>query len=99
MHTPFDDRGLDVEPLLTENRLVALAATDPLADRASLRLADLAGKTLPDETPAERGALPPGEGPPARLDLAQIFSLIELGRMVWFPPDSVARRHPRTAIA
>jgi len=36
---------------------------------------------------------------PARLDLAQIFSLIELGRMVWFPPDSVARRHPRPAIA
>src|SRR4051812_47067959 len=45
---PFDGRGMDVEPLLTEPRLVALAADDPLAARTDLRLADLAGRTLPD---------------------------------------------------
>ncbi|MEV1177353.1 LysR family substrate-binding domain-containing protein, partial [Nonomuraea sp. NPDC049784] len=52
--SPFDDRGLDVEPLLTEPRLVALAATDPLAARSCLRLADLAGRRLPDGTPADQ---------------------------------------------
>lgn len=96
---PFDDRGLDVEPLLTEPRLVALAASDPLAARPCLCLADLAGRTLPDGTRADQDGLPPAEPPPAGLDLAQIFNLIELGRMVWFPPASVARRHTRPTIA
>ncbi|TDC74021.1 LysR family transcriptional regulator [Streptomyces hainanensis] len=103
-----DDRGLDVEPLLTEPRLVALASTDPLADRPRLRVADLAGRTLPDGTPADRDGRPPtavtagpsplAEAPPRRLDLAQIFNLIELGSIVWFPPASVARRHPRPGV-
>ena len=119
---PFDERGVDVEPLLTEPRLLALAADDPLAARPTLRVADLAGRILPDGTPvpADRGYLPPtsfdagqaaqggreGQSRPAmpgvrsgRLDLAQIVSLIELGRMIWFPPESVARRHPRPGIA
>ncbi|HEX6450404.1 MAG TPA: LysR family transcriptional regulator [Trebonia sp.] len=52
---PFDDRGLDSEPLLTEPFLIAIAADDPLAARASLRLADLAGWSLPDGSPAEQG--------------------------------------------
>jgi DNA-binding transcriptional LysR family regulator len=57
--TPLDDRGLDVEPLLTEPRVVALAAADPLAARSCLHLADLAGRVLPDGTPADREGLPP----------------------------------------
>jgi hypothetical protein len=112
-----DLRGLDIEPLLTEPRLVALAATDPLSTRPSLCLAELAGRMLPDGTPAEGDGLPAAatgngrrrsgqterrpvaEAPPTGLDLAQIFNLIELGRMVWFPPASVARRHSRPTIA
>ncbi|WP_327100250.1 LysR family transcriptional regulator [Nocardia vinacea] len=98
--TPFDDRGLDVEPLLTEPRLVALAASDPLAARTTLCLADLAGRTLPDGTPADRdGLAPPPEPPRPVLDLAQLFNLVELGNIIWFPPTSVARRHPRPGIA
>jgi DNA-binding transcriptional LysR family regulator len=110
--TPFDEHGLDVEPLLTEPRLVALAASDPLAARPDLRLSDLAGRTLPDGTAAEQGGLhhapaashapAGGDGNgsrPARLDLAQIFSLVELGSIVWFPPISLARRHPRPHLA
>jgi DNA-binding transcriptional LysR family regulator len=100
--TPFDERGLDTEPLLTEPRLVALAATDPLAARKRLRLADLAGRALPDGTPADRDGLSPASPADNRrpaLDLAQIFNLIELGSIVWFPPASVARRHPRPDIA
>ncbi|MFC1443083.1 LysR family transcriptional regulator [Streptacidiphilus sp. N1-10] len=52
---PVDQHGLDYEPLLTEPFLIALAATDPLAARLSLRLADLAGRSLPDGSPAEEG--------------------------------------------
>ncbi|WP_063038468.1 LysR family transcriptional regulator [Nocardia pseudovaccinii] len=97
---PFDDRGLDIEPLLTEPRLVALAASDPLAARATLCLADLAGRLLPDGTHADRDGLVPLSGTPRPVrDLAQIFNLIELGDSIWFPPASVARRHPRPGIA
>jgi DNA-binding transcriptional LysR family regulator len=114
---PFDDRGLDLEPLLTEPRVLALAADDPLAARTSLRLADLAGRALPDGTPADRDGLtaasphgsdrrppatpsvPTAEPAPRQLDLAQIFTLVETGSIVWFPPASLARRHPRPGIA
>ncbi len=111
LSTPFDERGLDIEPLITEPRLVALAATDPLAARTSLCLADLAGRRLPDGSAAELGGNPPaadgaggGTQPPAaapaaRLDIAQIFNLIEVGDVVWFPPVSIARLHPRPHIA
>ncbi|MEV6334661.1 LysR family transcriptional regulator [Nocardia vinacea] len=100
LSTPYDDRGLDVEPLLTEPRLVALAASDPLAARATLCLADLGGRTLPDGIPADRDGLAlSSETPRPVRDLAQIFNLVELGNSVWFPPSSVARRHPRPGIA
>lgn len=52
---PFDDRGLDYEPLVTEPLLVAVAAADPLAARPCLRLADLAGRSLPGGFPADQG--------------------------------------------
>lgn len=84
----FDDRELDFEPLVTEPRLVALAASDPLAARDSLCVGDLEGLPRPEDF-----------APSARLDLAQIFSLVELGRLVWFPPVSVALRHARPGIA
>ncbi|MCA2228425.1 LysR family transcriptional regulator [Nonomuraea aurantiaca] len=103
---PFDDHGLDSEPLLSEPRLVALAATDPLADRPQLRLADLGGRILPDGSPAGQDGQSPrstsNASPadrPRRLDMSQIFSLIEVGSIIWFPPVSVARRHPRPGIA
>ncbi|MFF0521101.1 LysR family transcriptional regulator [Actinomadura nitritigenes] len=113
-----DDRGLDVEPLLTEPRLVALAASDPLATRSSLSLSDFAGRVLPDGRPAELGGLPPGpdgggDGGPGRpaargsfaesrrpvRDLTELFSLVELGGVIWFVPVSIARRHARPGIA
>lgn len=113
------DPALDTEPLLVEQRFVALAADDPLAARSSLSLADLAGRVLPDGSPAETDGRRPSDADvhlvpaaatgPARkevtnaergpLDLAQIFSLIEVGSIVWFPPASLARRHPRDGIA
>ncbi|MGW4941190.1 LysR family transcriptional regulator [Actinoplanes sp. NPDC004185] len=97
---PYLDPDLDVESLLTEPRVVALAATDPLADQPALSLSDLAGRKLPDGSPADRGGFrrPPAEVSGAGLDLAQIFNLVELGSIVWFPPRSVARRHPRPGL-
>src|SRR4051794_25861393 len=65
--TPFDQRGLDAEPLATEPRLVALATEDPLATRPWLHLHDLAGRLLPDGSPAEEGGTqPPRDGTPRR---------------------------------
>jgi len=98
--TPFDERGLDYEPLLTGPRLVALAANDPLAARTTIRLKDLAGRKLPDGTAAELGGTeprPPGHR--ASFDLSQIFNLVEVGSIVWFLPDFLAGRFPRPNIA
>jgi len=99
--TPFDDRGLDHEVLLTEPRVVALAADDPLAARTHLRLADTEGRKLPDGSPAEEGGTRLPREPVARplTDIAQIFNMVELGNVIWYVPLSVARRHPRPAIA
>lgn len=98
--TPFDDRGLDVETLLTEDRLVALAADDPLAAGGRLSLADLTGRRLPDGSPAEEGGQRlPADPPVPHMDIAQIFNLVELGTVIWFVPASVTRRHVRPGIA
>ncbi len=91
---PFDDHGLDSEPLLTEPllaALAALAAADPLAARTQLYLA---GRRLPGGSLASHGRV----ARPAS-NLAEIFSLVETGSVVFFVPASVARRYPRSGIA
>lgn len=47
LHAPFDAHGLDAEPLLSEPRVVALAAAHRLTRRRRLTLADLAGEPFP----------------------------------------------------
>ncbi len=47
LRTPFDQRGLDTELLLTEPRVAVLSAGHPLAGRPELRRADLAGQPMP----------------------------------------------------
>ncbi|MFF3304396.1 LysR family transcriptional regulator [Streptomyces sp. NPDC002908] len=98
---PFDGRGLDSEPLLTEPVLLALSATDPLAARTELSLADLADRVLLGGTPADHGRPTEpraGMAQPAS-NLSEIFSLVETGSIVFVTPSSVARRYPRSQIA
>ncbi|MCD5349411.1 LysR substrate-binding domain-containing protein [Kineosporia mesophila] len=97
--TTFDGRGLDSEPLITGPRVVALAASDPLAARTSLRLSDLAGRLLPNGMPAEQWFSGTTGGQYRPLDLSQIFNLIEVGSAVWFLPAWLAERTPRPGIA
>jgi DNA-binding transcriptional LysR family regulator len=47
VRSPFDGRGLDVETLRTEARVVALAAGHRLAGRRRVPLAELAGEPVP----------------------------------------------------
>jgi DNA-binding transcriptional LysR family regulator len=95
--TPFDPRGLDSELLLTEPNLVALAATDPLSTQESLTLSDFKGRELPDGSDASEGPQRPNRGP-SRLDMTQIFNLIEVGTLIFFVPASGARRYTRPDI-
>ncbi|GAA2712522.1 MULTISPECIES: LysR family transcriptional regulator [Actinoplanes] len=97
--TPFDERGIDSEPLVTGPRLVAMAASDPLAARTGLRLVDLTGRLLPYGTPAEKGLPTPPFDHHEPLDHSQIFSLIEVGAAVWFLPVWLAERFDRPGIA
>src|SRR5580698_5826477 len=47
LRTPFDQRGLDTELLLTEPRVAVLPTDHRLAGRPELRRADLAGEPMP----------------------------------------------------
>ncbi|WP_052845131.1 LysR family transcriptional regulator [Streptomyces sp. NRRL S-31] len=57
VYLPVPD-GFETEPLTTEPRVVCLPATDPLARRPTLRLADLSGRPTvslaPEASPVER---------------------------------------------
>jgi DNA-binding transcriptional LysR family regulator len=96
---PFDDRGLDSEPLLTEPLVAALAATDPLAARTELCRADLAGRRLIGGPAASRSLESGSDAVRPAANLAEIFSLVEIGAVVFLAPVSVARRYRRPEIA
>jgi DNA-binding transcriptional LysR family regulator len=53
LHSPFDQRGIDLEPLRSEPRVAALATTHRLARRRRLRSSDLAGEPFPNWTAAD----------------------------------------------
>lgn len=89
LHSPQNDlAGLDAEELRTERQVVVLPDGHPLARRSSVRLADLAGETMP-HWPGT-----PGEGAtgPTVQDTGQLMQLIALGRMVAVVPESVRDR-------
>ena len=97
--TPFDGRGLDSEPLITGPRLVAIAASDPLAARSDLQLADLAGAASSLRHTGREGPSKPPFDHHEPLDHSQILNLTELGSTVWFLPSRLAERFARPGIA
>jgi DNA-binding transcriptional LysR family regulator len=89
LYTPLDDlRGLDWATLLVEDRFAVLPRGHRLAERHSVRLADLEHETLP----RWRGMGGPGTGPEVA-DMAQLTHLIAAGRTIAILPLS-ATGHP-----
>lgn len=98
IYTDFDAAGLDFEVLLEEPLVAALAATDPLAEREVIAIADLAAGHSSKSTgllwwPADSPEPSPPDG------LGQMVQLIELGELIAFLPESVAARYPRPGLA
>jgi DNA-binding transcriptional LysR family regulator len=73
--------GLDTETLLTEAPVAVLPASHPLAQRASLQMADLAGENL-HRKPADPGAMQ---------SISELMHLIALGRKVAVLPRVLTR--------
>ncbi|MEV0091994.1 LysR family transcriptional regulator [Streptomyces sp. NPDC050738] len=91
VHEPFDHTGLDAEPLISEARVVALAADHPLAAQDRVTLADLG---LTSDTVMRFIEETRKEG----RDLAQLLTLVGLGGPTPLLPASVAARYPRPGV-
>jgi DNA-binding transcriptional LysR family regulator len=91
LYAPFDDLdGLAHETLHVEDRVVIVRAGHRLAGRAEVRLADLAGETLPGWK-----GIPGGDGTgPQVTDVLQMFHLITVSRMIAVLPRSLVEPVP-----
>ncbi|MEV4163782.1 LysR family transcriptional regulator [Nonomuraea dietziae] len=100
--SPFDTRGLDIEPLTSEPRVAALPIGHELAPRAVLTRRDLVGLPTPQcphSTPDQRdywGGLS-SEGPTVR-DSSHLLETVALGQAVALIPLSLAERNHRDDI-
>ena len=91
LHRPHNDlSGLDAEELRTETQVVVLPEHHPLAQRASVPLAELAGETMPRWPGTPDG----GRTGPVVQDIGQLMQLITLRRLVAVVPASVRSRLP-----
>ncbi|MGW2746518.1 LysR family transcriptional regulator [Streptomyces sp. NPDC001450] len=100
---PLDDRRFDSAIVGLERRLCALAADDPLARRRSVRLADIAGRTL--FVDRRTGTATPELWPPdARPAVAETYdvddwlTVIAAGRGIGVTAESTANQYPRPGI-
>ncbi|WP_416564660.1 LysR family transcriptional regulator [Nocardia testacea] len=111
VHLPVP-AGLHAQPLVVEPRLACLSATDPLAARATLCLADLAEHPVAEMTPstfpegrAFWTAAPRPDGARVRLagshgrTVESLLSTVALTRAVAFVPATAARLYPRPDLA
>ncbi|MBO0849687.1 MAG: LysR family transcriptional regulator [Pseudonocardia sp.] len=79
LHTPHENvHGLDTETLMIEQRVAVLPSWHRLARRASLRLDDLRGETLP----RWHGVTADGATGPEVADVLQLKQLVALGRTI-----------------
>jgi DNA-binding transcriptional LysR family regulator len=94
LRTPYDDlAGFATEELLTEREVVVVRRDHRLANRTSVRMADLAGETFP-----RWSAEVEGPGPLIR-DTGQVTQLIALGRTIAVLPRSVRQHLRRDLVA
>lgn len=90
LYVPFDDTtGLAYETLLVEDRVAVLPAGHRLAGHACVRWADLDGETFPHW----RGIPSSGTGPEVT-DVAQLFPLVTIGRLIAVLPRSLVSPVP-----
>jgi DNA-binding transcriptional LysR family regulator len=91
LYAPFDDLdGLAHETLHAEERVVVVPSGHRLAGRPSVRMADLAGETLP-----RWKGVPGGDGTgPEVADVIQLFHMITVSRMIGVLPRSLVERRP-----
>ncbi|MBC2904180.1 LysR family transcriptional regulator [Streptomyces cupreus] len=100
---PLDDRRFDSALVGLERRLCAVADDDPLARRRSVRLADLAGRTLlvdrrTGTTTAE--LWPPGARPATEEthDVDDWLTVIATGRCVGMTAEATSHQYPRPGV-
>ncbi|MFF0410205.1 LysR family transcriptional regulator [Kitasatospora sp. NPDC004745] len=84
LREPFDTTGLRLLPVGEETRVACLPAAHPLARRAAITTADLAGETLLNAEPRRRTS-----------SLDEKFEVIALGAGVALVPASVAAMYSR----
>ncbi|MDQ1034763.1 DNA-binding transcriptional LysR family regulator [Streptomyces sp. V3I8] len=99
----LDERRFDSAIVGLERRLCALAADDPLARRRSVRLADLAGRTLlvDRRTGTTTTELWPPDARPATRETHDIddwLTAISTGRCVGMTAESTAHQYPRPGV-
>lgn len=104
---PIESRGIQVEPLFSENRVAVLPAGHPIADGRELRIDDLAALDLlqsPDAVPEWRDArrrlgLPAGRESGHPRDVEVKLERVAAGRGVAVLPASTAGFYTRPDIA
>ncbi|MEU4659163.1 LysR substrate-binding domain-containing protein [Streptomyces sp. NPDC023723] len=97
LYAPFDDlTGLAHRTLCTEGRVAVLPREHRLAARAELRLADLAGETLPRWKGVSWTGVPDDGSGPEITDVPQLVQLVMVGRVVAVLPRSLVEPvHPQ----
>ncbi|MFD0292515.1 LysR family transcriptional regulator [Streptomyces sp. NPDC127061] len=102
---PIEAPGLVAEVLFEEDRVAAVAADGPLADRTALRLTDLAGETVVLNTVSGTTTVdlwPPSARPTATLTVANTddwLTAIAAGRGVGVSAASTTDVHPHSGVA
>ncbi|MFE9679956.1 LysR family transcriptional regulator [Streptomyces sp. NPDC002701] len=99
----LDERRFDSAIVGLERRLCALAADDPLAGRRSVRLGDLAGRTLlvDRRTGTTTTELWPVDARPATRETHDVddwLTAISTGRCVGMTAESTAHQYPRPGV-